>query len=189
MGPGSGTTLTLTTLSAPTGSAAPTDAVPSVRIVVQGTDHAAAFDALVDQVFGPGRFAKMSQRIREDNRPLADLCFMAVEGARVVGGVRLWPIRVGGTSAVFLGPVAVSPDLRSQGVGAELILRACAAAKAAGHGLVLLVGDRSFFEPLGFVEVPRGQLSLPGHADPARTLWRELAPGAGAVLRGAVVPG
>ena len=65
----------------------------------------------------------------------------------------------------------------------------CAAATAAGHGVVLLVGDRSFFEPLGFAEVPRGQLSLPGTADPARILWRELTPGAGAALRGPVIPG
>ena len=160
-----------------------------MRIVVEAPEHGAAFDALVDRVFGPGRFAKVSQRIREDNQALADLCFMALDGAQVVGGVRVWPIHVGGQPATFLGPVAVSPDLRSQGLGAELILRACAAATAAGHGVVLLVGDRSFFEPLGFAEVPRGQLTLPGTADPARILWRELTPGAGAARRGPVIPG
>ena len=123
-----------------------------MRIVVEAPEHGAAFDALVDRVFGPGRFAKVSQRIREDNQALADLCFMALDGTEVVGGVRVWPIHVGGQPATFLGPVAVSPDLRSQGLGAELILRACA-------------------------------------ADPARILWRELIPGAGAALRGPVIPG
>jgi predicted N-acetyltransferase YhbS len=181
--------LTLTPLSPLSGSSAPTADTPAVRIVVEAAEHTAAFDALVDRVFGPGRFAKVSQRVREGNSRIADLCFMAVDDARVVGGVRLWPIHVGGRPAVFLGPVAVSPDVRSQGVGADLIACACEAAKAAGHGVILLVGDRSFFEPLGFVEVPRGQLTLPGAADPARILWRELVPGAGEALRGPVISG
>lgn len=160
--------------------------VRPARIVVETSDHSAAFDRLVDRVFGPGRFAKVSQRLREDNDPFADLSFMALDGTRLVGGVRLWPVRVGGQPAVFLGPVAVDPDCRSHGVGGDLIVHACEAARSAGHGVVVLVGDRSFFEPLGFQVVPRHRLSLPGPVDPGRTLWRELVPGVCEALQGPV---
>ena len=166
----------------PSAAAAPGPA----RIVVAAAEHGAAFDRLVDRAFGPGRFAKASQRLREGNAPFADLCFIALDGEAVVGGVRLWPVRIGAQAAVFLGPVAVDPDFRSHGLGGDLILHACEAARAAGHGAVVLVGDRSFFEPLGFVGVPRGRLTLPGPADPARILWRELSPGACEALSGAV---
>jgi len=156
------------------------------RIVTEASEHGPAFERLVDRVFGPGRFAKASQRLREGNVPFAGLCFIALDGAQVVGGVRLWPVRVGTQAAVFLGPVAVDPDFRSHGLGGELILHACEAAKAAGHGAVVLVGDRSFFEPLGFRGVPSGRLTLPGPADPGRILWCELSPGACEALSGAV---
>ncbi len=160
--------------------------VRPARIVLEASDHSAAFDRLVDRVFGPGRFAKVSQRLRENNDAFTDLSFMALDGTRLVGGVRLWPVRVGGQPAVFLGPVAVDPDFRSHGVGGDLIVHACEAARRLGHGVVVLVGDRTFFEPLGFQVVPRDRLSLPGPVDPGRTLWYELIPGACETLQGKV---
>jgi predicted N-acetyltransferase YhbS len=165
----------------------PATVTPSpARIVVEQPEHSAAFDRLLERAFGPGRLAKASQRLREGNTPLADLCFMAVEGERLVGGVRLWPVQLAGRQIAFLGPIAVDPDFRSHGVGGDLITHACNAAQAAGQAAVLLVGDRPFFEPLGFQVVPKGQVSLPGPADPMRILWRELTPGGLDGLSGAV---
>jgi hypothetical protein len=34
------------------------------------------------------------------------------------------------------------------------------------------VGDLAFFEPYGFKRVLKGQMILPGPADPNRLLWR-----------------
>ncbi|MDR3513624.1 MAG: N-acetyltransferase [Caulobacteraceae bacterium] len=144
---------------------------------------------LIERAFGPGRYAKAAERLRERNAPLLDISFVAWSGVRLVGCVRMWPIHVGGTPAVFLGPFAVEPEFRSLGLGATLIRRACAAAGEAGHRLVLLVGDGAYFEPLGFTRVPPGRLVLPGPVDPARVLTLALQPGADRDLRGAVVAG
>ena len=135
-------------------------------------------DALISKAFGPGRYVKTAERLREGNTPSKDFCICAIDGDQVAGAVRLWPILIGASPAQFLGPIAVDPDYRSHGLGAALIERACRAATSAGHRLVLLVGDRAFFEPLGFEVVPAEQLVMPGPVDPRRVLWRALQPGA-----------
>jgi predicted N-acetyltransferase YhbS len=69
---------------------------------------------------------------------------------------------------IFLGPIAVEAPERSAGVGARLVERACAAAKAAGEAAVLLVGDMPYFGRFGF-EIAPG-VTLPGPVDPRRVL-------------------
>ena len=64
--------------------------------------------------------------------------------------------------------------------------RALAAARAAGHGLVLLVGDEPYYRRFGFAVVPRGRLAMPGPVDPARFLALELVEGTLAQARGPV---
>lgn len=156
-------------------------------------------DDLIERAFGPGRYAKAAERLREGNAPLLDVSFVAwAAGGKplhafpqptLAGCVRLWPVRIGETPAVFLGPFAVEPEFRSLGLGATLIRTACAAAAKAGHRLVLLVGDAAYFEPLGFSKVPPGRIVLPGPVDPGRVLTLALVPGADAGLKGAVTAG
>lgn len=137
-------------------------------------DHAAV-DALVLAAFGPGRFAKTAERLREGSAPAAG--FVAHDDGRVVGSVRLWPIRVGETPALFLGPIAVDAGRRSAGLGADLVAACLDHARTAGVGGVLLVGDRAYFERFGFVAAP--EVMLPGPVDQRRVLW--LATGVEAV--------
>ena len=141
-------------------------------------EDGAAVHALVDAAFGPGRFAKVSERVREHAVFRPDLSVCAWSGGTLVGAVRQWRVLIGDTPSVFLGPIAVDRSQRSQGVGAELIRRAIAAAEAAGERLILLVGDPPLFAPMGFEVVPRGRVVMPGPVDPRRVLWRPLAPGA-----------
>jgi predicted N-acetyltransferase YhbS len=141
-------------------------------------------DGLIARAFGPGRFAKTAERLREGSAPIEGLSFIAWRGEAAVGCVRLWPIAVGETEAVLLGPFAVETAERSAGVGAALIARACEAAAADGRRLVVLVGDLAYFGPLGFERAPG--VRLPGPVDPARVLVRALAPGAAEGLVGEV---
>lgn len=147
---------------------------------------AAGVAGLIERAFGPGRYAKAAERLREHNSPLLDISFVAWLEGRLVGCVRMWPILVGGRPAVFLGPFAVEPEFRSLGLGAALIRQACEASSQAGHDLILLVGDSAYFEPLGFRKVPPGRLVLPGPVDPGRVLTLALVPGADDDLSGAV---
>ena len=150
---------------------------------------AALVDRLIEDAFGPGRFAKAAERLREGNRPDLDLSLVAWSGGEAIGCVRLWPIHIGATPALLLGPFAVADSRRNRGLGGELIRRACDAAQAAGHGVVLLVGDDPFFTKLGFETVSPGRVTLPGPVNPRRLLWRALKPGAVDEVQGAVIQG
>jgi predicted N-acetyltransferase YhbS len=155
-------------------------------LVPETAPDRACIDAFIDAVFGPGRYAKTAERLREGNVPLLDLSFVCWRGEEPIGCVRQWPILIGGAPVVFLGPFAVEADQRKHGLGAALIKRACEAAAAGGHDAILLVGDLPYFGPLGFEVVPAGRIALPGPVDPRRVLWRALKPGGTDGLNGAV---
>ncbi len=110
-------------------------------ILIERPEHARAVEVLVDRAFGPGRFAKSSERLREGNHKLDDCSFVALHEGRVIGSVRLWPVKVGDKSVAFLGPLAVDADERKHGLGQALVEAACEAAAKAGWRAVLLVGD------------------------------------------------
>lgn len=138
-----------------------------VSIEVETPADAAAVEALVLTAFGPGRFAKTAERLRE--RAGVAAAFVAREGGSVIGSVRLWRIAVGETSALFLGPIAVAPDSRKAGLGADLVHACVDHAAAQGSG-ILLVGDMAYFERFGFAMAPG--IRLPGPVDRSRVLWQ-----------------
>ena len=145
-----------------------------MRIETEAAADAGAVEALVLAAFGPGRFAKTAERLRERARVAAG--FVAREGGSVVGSVRLWSITVGGEPALFLGPIAVSGASRRAGLGADLV-QACID-HAGSHG-ILLVGDLPYFGRVGFRPAP--DACLPGPVDHGRVLWRGEGEGAGPV--------
>jgi predicted N-acetyltransferase YhbS len=155
-------------------------------IAPERPEDAPKVEQLVLRAFGPGRFAKAAERLREGREPLTGLSFVAWEGARAVGCARQWQVCVGETPAIFFGPIAVDPAWRSNGLGAAITERCCAAAAAAGHELVVLVGDMPFFGPLGFAPAPG--VRMPGPVDQRRVLVRALQPGAEVDLQGLVTP-
>ena len=136
-----------------------------LRIEIEDPADAAAVEALVLAAFGPGRFAKTAERLRERARIAAG--FVAREEGQVVGSVRLWAITIGGEPALFLGPIAVSAESRRAGLGADLV-QACVD-HAGGEG-ILLVGDLPYFGRFGFEPAPDARLA--GPVDQRRVLWR-----------------
>lgn len=141
-------------------------------------------DALHAEAFGPGRYARAAFRLREGTDHDRRLSFIATAEDRLVASVRLTPIRIGGRPALLLGPLAVKPAHKGKGAGKALVRIALDAARAAGHAVVLLVGDEPYYGPLGFVRLARYAITLPAPADPDRVLVAGLAPGALAGLAG-----
>lgn len=146
-------------------------------------------EALVAQAFGPGRFAKTAERVREGAAFRRDLSVCAWRDDALAGAVRLWSVAVGGRPVLFLGPIAVASHLRGRGIAARLVERACGQALAAGEAAVVLVGDLDRFGPMGFSMVPPGRVTLPGPVDPRRLLWRGLNEGALDALAGPLTGG
>jgi predicted N-acetyltransferase YhbS len=98
-------------------------------------------------------------------------------------------IAIGGEPALLLGPLTVEEAFRSRGLGEALTQKSLDAAKAAGHALVILVGDPALYDRLGFARAPFGQFTFPGPVDPGRLLYCELQPGALASRKGMVTSG
>lgn len=146
-----------------------------------------AREDLLDRAYGPSRFIKTSERLREGRMPARGLSLVATEGRRAIGTVRLWNIAAGpGRAALLLGPLAVDPGKRSNGVGAALMSRVIEAAKALGHQVVLLVGDAPYYGRFGFSADKTGSLWMPGPYEQARLLGLELVPGALDEARGLI---
>lgn len=143
-------------------------------------------EKLDERAFGPGRFTRTAYRLREGMAPVASLSFVARVGTFLVGANIMTEIRCGGAPALLLGPLTVEPAFRSRGIGEELVERSLEAARAAGHSLVVLVGDEPYYQRMGFKRVPPGRLQLPGPVDPARILVCELVPGAFETVHGLV---
>lgn len=160
----------------------PQTAAQAPKIVAEQPNDDAAIEALLDHAFGPGRFAKSSERVREVAEFRPDLSFCAWDGERLVGSVRMWKAHVGGVPLIFLGPLAVEADQRKHGTGGMLVEQACRACEAAGFPIVLLVGDPPYFQRFGFSADMTGAVRMPGPVDQRRVLAR----GAAAPLTGLV---
>jgi predicted N-acetyltransferase YhbS len=148
----------------------------------------AAIEALVTRGFGPGRFAKTAYRLREGVEPDSRLSFVAADAGSgvLLGSVRFWPIAVGGTASLLLGPLAVRPDLRGQGIGIGLMQSGIAEARALGYETIVLVGDEPYYARVGFAKIPAGRIRFPGPVDPGRILGLSLKEGALDALQGEV---
>ncbi len=138
------------------------------RIEIEAPADASAVEALVLAAFGPGRFAKTAERLRE--RAMRAVGFVAWRDDRIVGSVRLWSITVSGEPALFLGPIAVSAERRSIGLGAELVARCLSYAQSKDAAGVLLIGDPPYFDRFGFKAA--ADVHMPGPVDYRRLLWR-----------------
>ena len=138
-----------------------------------------ARDDLLDRVWGPSRFGKTAERLREGRKPAAGLSFVAEHDGTIVGTVRLWHVSAGpGRPALLLGPLAIDEATRCRGIGGALMGRAITAAWRRKHRAVLLVGDAAYYQRFGFSAEKTGGLWLPGPYDRHRLLACELMPGA-----------
>ena len=166
--------------------------------------HAGAIEALLDSAFGPKRNSKTVYRLRAGVDPVPALSFVALdaeapghsaENPKLVATLRFWPVTLGPSKvpSLLLGPIAVSDECRSLGLGGRMIRLALEKARELGHGSVILVGDAPYYQRFGFTRELALGLALPGPVDPSRFLGLELRAGAlagatGMVGRGPLAP-
>lgn len=144
-------------------------------ICPETTDDWWEVEALYDLCFAPGREALSSYRLRDGVKPVADLCLVARDADHILGGaIRYWPIYVGDTPALLLGPVAVHPTRQGEGLGGLLIHESLAIAKHTGWERVILVGDAPYYSRFGFAKLTG--VDMPPPTNPDRILGFELTP-------------
>ena len=155
-------------------------------LIAESAAHASGIERVLDRAFGPGRFAKPSERVREFAVHRPDLSRVALVGADVIGVCRIYDISIGETAALFLGPLAVDPESQHGGLGHALVSATIDLCRAANHEAIVLMGAPSFFSKLGFSQIPAGQVVMPMPVEARRLQWivlREGANLAGAISR------
>jgi predicted N-acetyltransferase YhbS len=157
---------------------APTSDAARFVIRAERASDVVVREALLDACFGDNRHTRTCQRLRDGRAPAEGLALSALAQGRLVGTLRLWHVSAGGVPALVLGPLAVDRACRDLGVGAALMNHALAAAKARGHGAVVLLGDAPYYARFGFSGLKTTELSLPGPFERDRLLGLELRDGA-----------
>lgn len=131
--------------------------------------HFEAIETLNDQAFGPGRHARAAARVREQGPSDLDLSFVCLKGEKLVGSVKMTPIHIGAHPSYLLGPLAVNPAFKNQGIGRKLVMQATNAARKTIAQSVLLVGDAPYYGQLGYERV-QNIVKMPGPVDQTRLL-------------------
>ena len=153
-----------------------------VRLVAIVEPMAEAIEALLDRSFGYDRHQRTAYRLRERVAAAPALSCAALDDAgRLVGSLQSWPLALvaadGAETALWLvGPIAVDPAHRGQGIGRAMLARACAAVDATPWPAVL-IGDPGYYARFGFAADATAGWTVPGPVERHRLLAR-LAPGA-----------
>lgn len=143
--------------------------------------------ALLDASMGPGRYARTAERLREGNQQIDAYCFlMLTEEGDLRASISFWPLLIGPTFGLLLGPLAVRPIDQGKGYGQNLMGHALSVIDADTDCPIILVGDLPYYQRAGFQEAP-ADIRLPGPVDPKRLLLRSPASG-GVPLAGLVRP-
>ena len=104
--------------------------------------------------------------------PVADLCLVAEDSEnthQLSGSIRYWPITIDGLPSLLLGPLAVDPLVRGQGIGRELVLKSLDLARQQGRWHWCFVsGERDYYPKLGFSKLASHDLDLPAPIEEER---------------------
>lgn len=132
---------------------------------------------LLDICFGKDRYSKAAYGLRDGVDPIANLSFVMNSDDHLVATLRFWPAIVDEFDVLLLGPIAVSPELQGQGHGIALMRFGLERAKLLGHKRVILVGDESYYNKVGFRRDLAYNISIKGQVDENRILGLELLKG------------
>jgi len=126
-----------------------------------------AIETLLDRVFGADRHAKKSYAYRNGIKAIETLSHVGYDDAgELVATIRYWPVVVGGNNkpALLLGPIAVKPERKGEGIGVRLMEMTLQMAANTGHRLVVLVGDAPYYARFGFKPASAFSITMPGEA-------------------------
>ncbi len=96
--------------------------------LTEDASHDAAIEIINEEAFGPGRFTRAAARIREQGPHDRALSFICADNGETIASVRMTPVTAGSVKGHLLGPLAVRPSHKNQGIGRELVRIAVEAA-------------------------------------------------------------
>ena len=109
---------------------------------------------------------RLVRRLRESAEYIPELSLVAADGdGHVEGYLMMTRITIGGSKVVALAPLAVRPDCQRCGVGSRLIAAAHEAARRAGYGGSVVLGDPAYYSRFGYVTASSADILAPFEVD------------------------
>lgn len=136
-------------------------------LIQEEPSHAPERDRLILECFGPPRLERAAIRLRHGTSPTAQYSLVAADHDTLLGSLRFYPLRLPDDAPVLmLGPLAIAPLLRGQGIGRALVETALKHLFDNHEPAVLVIGDAGYFSPFGFSVPPVQALDAPGRVRP-----------------------
>lgn len=130
--------------------------------------------------FGQPAEADLVDALRNEARPFLSL--VAVQDGQVAGHICFTPVTIeseeGSFTAMGLAPMAVLPDLQSQGIGSDLVRSGLEECRRMGHDVVVVLGHPEYYPRFGFIPASRKGLRSEYPVPDEVFMVAELSPGA-----------
>lgn len=129
--------------------------------------HNSEIESIIATAFGNDRHKRLINRLRNNCQPYHLGGFVAKDKQEIIGSIRYYLAEAqSGQRFPCLGPLAVLPHLRGQGIGKALIKTSLENLQKAGHEGILIVGDSGYYASFGFTSEVVGNLQLGGEVAP-----------------------
>ena len=113
---------------------------------------------LLNQSFGPGRFARSVYRLREIKGRETDFSYVNEKNNEILASIQYFQTYLNqDILGLLLGPLAVEPSYRGQGFGVALVERTIQIIKKeTNYDFILVIGDNEYYKKFGFEKIKHG---------------------------------
>jgi len=128
-------------------------------------------EKLLDEAFGPGRYARTAYRYREKHNLISEYSYIYQDNKQLLASISFSQIFINNKSeGLLLGPLAVKPGHVGKGYGVALVETTIKLIKKSKkYNFIVLVGDIDYYRRFNFKQISQ-PLNLVGPVNPNRVL-------------------
>jgi predicted N-acetyltransferase YhbS len=128
-------------------------------------------EKLLDEAFGPGRYARTAYRYREKHNLISEYSYIYQDNKQLLASISFSQIFINNKSeGLLLGPLAVKPGHVGKGYGVALVETTIKLIKKSKkYSFIVLVGDIDYYRRFNFKQILQ-PVNLVGPVNPDRVL-------------------
>ena len=128
-------------------------------------------EKLLDEAFGPGRYARTAYRYREKHNLISEYSYIYQDNKQLLASISFSQIFINNINkGLLLGPLAVKPGHEGKGYGVALVETTIKLIKKSKkYSFIVLVGDIDYYRRFNFKQISQ-PLNLVGPVNPDRVL-------------------
>ena len=128
-------------------------------------------EKLLDEAFGPGRYARTAYRYREKHNLISEYSYIYQDNKQLLASISFSQIFINNINkGLLLGPLAVKPGHDGKGYGVALVETTIKLIKKSKkYNFIVLVGDIDYYRRFNFKQISQ-PLNLVGPVIPDRVL-------------------